>query len=508
MMSLSRRTLLETGAFAALGYAAFPRTAAAQATPTRRSLGQLAPDDPVLQTLRAGVRILKAKPASDPLNWSNLADIHLNFCPHGNWFFLPWHRAYLAMYERLIRTVTGSPQFALPYWDWTADRQLPAAFAQVSFGGQPNPLFEPSRTIPPTFGLPDNMVGPSVISGILGQADFEIFASSRPQGQNSTASSWQRAPGSQGPMESNPHNRVHGTVGGVMQNFRSPVDPIFLMHHGNIDRLWAAWNQRCHANTSSTLWRQFGFVNNFRRPTGSLYSVGVSSLLTTTANGYRYAPQPTMPCRVAAQRADTVLRPPALQAGADRATLARALASRGPAAARLRVSVEVGRTAEPMRVLEVPVALPGRALQDLGAPRATASRSGAGADDAASSATAGQVLAFVDDVPTPPDNATEVRIFLNCDYLDVDTPASDPHYVTTFSFFGQPDEHGEHGGHLGAGGKVSFTLDLTPTVRALGRLQQPPGDTLRLQFLPVPLPGRPASLVAPITPGRVEIVVR
>lgn len=152
-MTLSRRNFLETGALAALGYTAFPKPAAAQATPVRRSIGQLGLANPAVQTLREGVRLLKSKPVSDPLNWSNLADIHLNFCPHGNWFFLPWHRAYLVMYERLIRSVTGNPQSALPYWDWTADRQLPAAFAQSTFKGQPNPLFEPSRSITPTLSL-------------------------------------------------------------------------------------------------------------------------------------------------------------------------------------------------------------------------------------------------------------------------------------------------------------------------------------------------------------------
>jgi hypothetical protein len=106
-MTLSRRNFLETGALAALGYTAFPEPAAAQATPVRRSIGQLGLADPAVQTLREGVRLLKTKPVSDPLNWSNLADIHLNFCPHGNWFFLPWHRAYLVMYERLIPAVSG-----------------------------------------------------------------------------------------------------------------------------------------------------------------------------------------------------------------------------------------------------------------------------------------------------------------------------------------------------------------------------------------------------------------
>jgi hypothetical protein len=31
------------------------------------------------------------------------------------------------MYERIVRQLTGRNAFALPYWDWTNNRQLPAA---------------------------------------------------------------------------------------------------------------------------------------------------------------------------------------------------------------------------------------------------------------------------------------------------------------------------------------------------------------------------------------------
>lgn len=37
------------------------------------------------------------------------------------------------------------------------------------------------------------------------------------------------------------HNRVHVWVGGSMLPGTSPDDPVFFMHHCNIDRLWAQW---------------------------------------------------------------------------------------------------------------------------------------------------------------------------------------------------------------------------------------------------------------------------
>ena len=87
------------------------------------------------------VAAMKALPQSDPRNWIRFADIHRNFCPHGNWYFLPWHRAYISSFERICRELSGKRDFALPYWNWTADRQFPAAFAAGDRNS--NPLFHP-----------------------------------------------------------------------------------------------------------------------------------------------------------------------------------------------------------------------------------------------------------------------------------------------------------------------------------------------------------------------------
>jgi tyrosinase len=55
-------------------------------------------------------------------------------------------------------------------------------------------------------------------------------------------------------LEGMPHNKVHNCIGGVgpidpgpygnMTNFLSPVDPIFFLHHANMDRLWDVWTRK------------------------------------------------------------------------------------------------------------------------------------------------------------------------------------------------------------------------------------------------------------------------
>jgi tyrosinase len=38
-----------------------------------------------------------------------------NKCQHGSWFFLPWHRMYLAAFERMVQHHLGDDTWSLPY---------------------------------------------------------------------------------------------------------------------------------------------------------------------------------------------------------------------------------------------------------------------------------------------------------------------------------------------------------------------------------------------------------
>lgn len=46
------------------------------------------------------------------------------------------------------------------------------------------------------------------------------------------------------------HNEVHRFIGGHMGAAASPNDPIFWLHHCNIDRLWAMWQLDGHAGSA------------------------------------------------------------------------------------------------------------------------------------------------------------------------------------------------------------------------------------------------------------------
>jgi hypothetical protein len=258
----------------------------------------MAPDDPAVVSYRLAVERMKALPTSDPRNWSRIAQIHVDFCPHQNWFFLPWHRAYLIAFERICRQVLNDPEFALPYWDWTEQRTLPPAFAEPTVGGRPNSLFDSTRVIRPDEPIPAGAVAQDVILRMMAETGFENFGSTRPNGQNSTDARWLRASGTSTQLEFGPHGVVHTTIGGDMGDMGSPLDPIFFLHHCNIDRLWAWWNAVGRRNMTDRLWTAFRFNGIFQTPQGqglTAWNVGVSDMLDHLAWGYTYPDLPGNP---------------------------------------------------------------------------------------------------------------------------------------------------------------------------------------------------------------------
>lgn len=133
----------------------------------RRNVNQVQATHPAIAKYADAVRALRAAPA--PKNWDTLARIHQDRCPHGNWFFLPWHRAYLHYFERLCGQAIGDPNFALPYWDWGARLAIPAPFLDTS-----SPLHHArDRTTlvsAPSFAA-------QTLDRILRTPDFNVFAS-------------------------------------------------------------------------------------------------------------------------------------------------------------------------------------------------------------------------------------------------------------------------------------------------------------------------------------------
>jgi hypothetical protein len=135
---LGRRPLLGGIASIAVGIAASPP---ANSLPVRRDAASLAQSPHMLACLEAAIGEMQQRSERDPHDpkgWSANIDAHHAVCAavanddaqvHGCWWFLPWHRAFLAVTEWKLRAISGDPSLALPYWNWSSDRTIPAAFA-------------------------------------------------------------------------------------------------------------------------------------------------------------------------------------------------------------------------------------------------------------------------------------------------------------------------------------------------------------------------------------------
>jgi tyrosinase len=219
--------------------------------------------------------------STTPLPSNDVMTLYWNQCQHGTWYFLPWHRGYLLSIEAQLRQdiiALGGPEtWSLPYWDYFggdngSQYTIPPAFVQPTLpDGTPNPLYFNMRYGPNDNG---NIFVPTPASGDT-TAGYQVDDVSL----NSTVfSSSDVDPGFAGPpsifshngnvhgdLESNPHDLVHVAVGGAEPTNNQLVglmgdpntaalDPVFYLHHCNIDRMWASWNAGGNANSTNPAW--------------------------------------------------------------------------------------------------------------------------------------------------------------------------------------------------------------------------------------------------------------
>jgi tyrosinase len=266
---------------------------------TRRNVWALGSDwaEPVLWYAR-GVKAMKARALNDRISWRFYAAIHgifpplwqqygylgaadtppsqadrntyWNQCQHGSWYFLPWHRGYLIAFEAVIRDAVvrlgGPGDWALPYWNYFRQPGLPPAFASADWpdGTGDNPLFVEQRYGPNGDG---NVFVPlsDVNMNALGEPDFDGVASGGSPGFGGIDTGFAHGGRTHGALETQPHDWVHGLVGGGLSPQQpglmsdpdtAGLDPIFWLHHANIDRLWEVWRQNpaTHVDPTGANW--------------------------------------------------------------------------------------------------------------------------------------------------------------------------------------------------------------------------------------------------------------
>lgn len=258
--------------------------------------------NPTILWYAKGVHSLQQRSITDPTSWQFLGAMHgfhpvvwqqfgiitattalphanvqakyWEQCQHQSWYFLPWHRGYVYAFEEIVRSAIvslgGPADWALPYWNYSAAdvpsaRVLPEEFAEAKLpDGSDNPLFVLRRF---GDGMPITIDAPSVALTALDDSIFTGGGTDIPPGFGGPETIFHHGPESEttnGGLESLPHNNIHGAIGGAAPGanpnqwwnlglmsmpITAGLDPIFWLHHANIDRLWTIWSAMPgHAN--------------------------------------------------------------------------------------------------------------------------------------------------------------------------------------------------------------------------------------------------------------------
>lgn len=504
MPKLPRRAFLAGLSVLPLSLSLRKYARAAAQTRTRYNIMSAQGQD-MLRSYAGAVRIMMNTPQASPLGWlfqwythsvntdtdkaREIARIYPNPSPQrvlaeATWdtcqahfsdqqqFFLPWHRMYLFYFENIIRKVSGRADFTLPYWNYSdataqSGPRLPAQFrmrGDATFG----PLYVEKR----------NPVQPGWQGGARVNAGEPIDRFARGALALTALNECNFLPVDDGPqgfsasIDGVLHGNVHVMVGNLRNMGNVPwaaFDPIFWLHHCNIDRLWESWNNAGGRNpVSDTDWMRTKFI--FADENGNRVERAVEEFLNIPSLGYAYdrLETPTRTCP-----------PPAPPNALTTPRVAQRRASVTTGAVELRPTA-VSVTLEPP-----PPTSPGALQETL----------------------TGRVAAL------PPTRqlylvAKGVRadaqpgVLYNL-YLDpprgrrLTTGGRNPHYLGSINFF---DAATHTHGHGGAGTKA-FSLDITRAARTLharGRLRAKP----TLLIAPA---GQPAAEAKPVI-GEITLV--
>jgi tyrosinase len=274
----------------------------------RREVRSLPSGDQTLHAYSEAVRIMQERRDDDPTSWSYQAAIHgseeepagelWNQCKHGTWYFVAWHRMFLYYFERIareaVREIGGPADWAIPYWNYGlggANASLPDAFRKpTNEDGSKNYLYVEERAEGVNGGgrLPSTATSDAVA---LSRPDFIGVAEFGGGVAPANEQFWSKT----GRLEQTPHNTVHGMVGGrgwMGNSDQAAKDPIFWLHHSNIDRIWALWKAHKHADPTESKWADQAF--EFFDVDGSVVSKTCAEVIDTIEDlDYTYDPPPT-----------------------------------------------------------------------------------------------------------------------------------------------------------------------------------------------------------------------
>ncbi|KAF8673046.1 Common central domain of tyrosinase [Rhizoctonia solani] len=215
--------------------------------------------------------------------------------------FFPWHRYFLILREKAMAEC--GYEDPMPYWDWTRDA-TPEKFrnselfdSKKGFGGDgtgktdwadglcveegPYAGFHVNFPEPHCLTRRYNISEPVVSNWTKSTVDKIMRYDNYLEFWNNT--------------ELHPHDNFHRAVGGDLRRQYSPNEPLFFLHHAQIDRLWTIWQGRNETrlhdyagNTVQNATVNTASLNDQMLTLGFAPAVGVGSLMDTLSNELCY----------------------------------------------------------------------------------------------------------------------------------------------------------------------------------------------------------------------------
>eukprot|EP00808_Paulinella_micropora_P017961 g26024.t1 len=163
------------------------------------------------------------------------------FCHHGKESFPAWHRAFLVTFERELikadKALGKDGNIGLPYWDWS-DYSVPF---------MPEIIAKEFPSLPADFAPPDSRFAKEGIGMFRRYPDSRVLSNARSariaEEANESLLTEQHflhaSTQNSGNNIESPHNSVHVAIGRPMSSVAwAAFDPMFWLHHCNIDRLY------------------------------------------------------------------------------------------------------------------------------------------------------------------------------------------------------------------------------------------------------------------------------
>ena len=151
--------------------------------------------------------------------------------------FLAWHRRQIFEVEQAMQDI--NPNISIPFWDWTVDRSQNDPLWDNSFMGQFNADWGLGRTFnnnaPINAGYPSHLPRTQDVNSVQSEPNWLTYSNNFERGIV--------------------HAAPHIWIGGTMAGGASPLDPVFYLHHGMVDKLWQDWVEANGITSSSNIYQ-------------------------------------------------------------------------------------------------------------------------------------------------------------------------------------------------------------------------------------------------------------